>query len=92
MDKTINAMAAFTDILKMQDVESSMDEIKKCCGDMEKSELQSIIYELLISTYVNCRLSVYQKVFQDAAIELDEKYDGQYQNVSSWWKNHCELG
>ena len=37
MDKSINAMAAFTDILKMQDVESSMDEIKKCCGDMEKS-------------------------------------------------------
>ena len=28
MDKSINAMAAFTDILKMQDVESSMDEIK----------------------------------------------------------------
>lgn len=79
MNNSIKAMVAFTEILKTQDVETHMDAIMKCCSDMERKELQSIIYELINSVCVNCRLSVYEKIFDDAAIELDEKYDEQYQ-------------
>lgn len=79
MNKSVEAMAVFTDILRTQDVEKHMDEIRKCCSGMERKELQNIIYELISSVCVNCRLSVYEKVFDDVAIELDEKYDKQYQ-------------
>lgn len=79
MNKSVEAMSVFTDILRTQDVERHMDAIKKCCIDMERAELQNIICELITSVCVNCKLSVYEKVFTDAAIELDEKYDEQYQ-------------
>lgn len=76
---SIKAMAAFTEVLKGGDVDQRMDEIKNCCNSMSSDELKNIVLELIVSVYMNCRLSVYMKVFSDAAIELDEKYDMQYQ-------------
>lgn len=76
---SIKAMAVFTEVLKGGDVDQHMDEIKNYCNSMSSNELRNIVLELIASVYMNCRLSVYMKVFSDAAIELDEKYDMQYQ-------------
>lgn len=76
---SIKAMATFTDILKGGDVERYIGKIKTCCNSMSEEELRNIIFELIVSIYTNCRLSTYMKVFEDAAIELDEKYDAKYQ-------------
>ncbi len=75
---SITAMAIFTELLKTGDVEQHMDEIKECCNHMENDELKNIVLELITSIFVNCRLSIYTNVFEDAAIELDEKYDKKY--------------
>lgn len=76
---SIKAMAIFTEILKAGNVDQHMDEIKDCCNNMLNNELRNVALELIKSVYTNCRLSVYMKVFLDTAIELDEKYDTQYQ-------------
>lgn len=76
---SIKAMAMFTDILKDGDVEQYMGKIKTYCNSMSEEELRNIVFELLASIYTNCRLNTYMKVFEDVAIELDEKYDAKYQ-------------
>lgn len=81
MNKGIKAMAVFTDILRTGDVEGHMEQIKKCCSDMSKAELQDVVLEFVVSIHANCRLSVYMSVFEDAAIELDEKYNEKYNSV-----------
>lgn len=79
MNKSIKALATFTDILKSGDVEEHMEQIKNCCNTMSKTELQNALLEMITSVYMNCRMIDYMRVFEDVAIELDERYDKQYQ-------------
>ena len=76
--KSIEAMARLTDIFENQNVENRIEEIQKCCSYMSRKELQSVISELIASVCVNCRANILMKVFEDAGIELDEKYDPFY--------------
>lgn len=73
---SVRALALLTEEMKSDDPERVMNKLTELENDLDKSELLSIIKELLwgIKVYsADC-------ILEDTAIELDGKYDEEYQN------------
>lgn len=72
---SVGALALLTEEMKSDDPEKVMNKLTELENDLDKSELLNIIKELLwgIKVYsADC-------ILEDAAIELDGKYDEEYQ-------------
>lgn len=74
-------MATFTEVMK-SDPDHAFDYISNNGYSFRNSELVDIIKELLYSIHSNVKESE-ARILEDAAIELDEQYDEQYQNQES---------
>ena len=72
---SVGALALLTEEMKSDNPEKVMNKLTELENDLDKSELLSIIKELLWGIKVYCA----NCILEDAAIELDEIYDEEYQ-------------
>ena len=80
--ENVNTMAEFTEVLK-SDPKHAYDFISNNYHKMDKEDLVAIVKELLYSIHHNCDASEMSQLLSDVAIELDEQYDEQYQELEN---------
>ena len=78
--ESIRMMAEFTEVLK-HNPKHAYDFIADNYYKMQKEELATIIKELLYGIYNDCYSPQMEQLLDDVAIELDEQYDEQYQEM-----------
>lgn len=78
--ESIRTMAEFTEVLR-NNPNHAFDFISNNYYKMSKTELVSIAKELLYGIYRDCHSMQVEQILEDVAIELDEQYDEQYQEI-----------
>lgn len=72
--ESIKTVAKFTEILKSSP-RQAYDFISMNYYKMDKSDLATVVKELLFSIYNCCDTAQVRELLRDVAIELDEQYD-----------------
>ena len=78
--ESIRMMAEFTEVLK-NNPELAYDFISINSYKMDKTEIVAIVKELLCGIYNDCDSMQMEQLLDDVAVELDEQYDEQYQEM-----------
>ena len=78
--ESIRMMAEFTEVLK-NSPKLAYDFISINSYKMDKIEIVAIVKELLYGIYNDCDSMQMEQLLDDVAVELDEQYDEQYQEM-----------